>query len=155
MPTLDLDFGDVGKMPPEGVWRILIKSAILKQNKAKDGQIIDFEAEFMDMPDPSYEGFKIFPNPNASLKPTARWKLQEVLGAITQEDWSDDNMKLEVNGPDDAEPYHIPLLEGKTSLIVFVHDTYNNKPSMKVDTWIPDNGEVTIGETVSPDGSVV
>lgn len=151
MPTLDLDFGDVNKVPPEGVWRVLIKEGIYKQNKAKDGFIIEFDAELMDMPDPDFDGFKVFPKPNASLKPAARWKLQEVLSAITQEDWSDDGMQLEVNEDDNT----VPVVEGKTVLAVIVHETYNKRVNAKIETWIADDGEVTIGETVNLGETVV
>jgi len=155
MPTLDLNFGDVGKMPPEGVWRMIVKEAIVHNNKANDGQIIEFDAEFMDMPDDTFEGSKVFPKPNASLKPTARWKLQEVLSAITQSDWSDDGMQLEVEETEKDGYYRVPSLEDKTVLVIVKHGTYNNKPTYGVDTWIPDDGQINVGESVSPDGPTV
>lgn len=157
MPTLDLDFGDVGKIVPEGVWRVLIKEGTYKANKAKDGFIIEFDAEVMDMPEEyaSLEGTKVFPKPNVSLKASARWKLQEVLGAVTQSDWTEDGMQLEVNEDDNT----VPIVAGKTVLATFVHEEYNKRVNSKMDTWIPDDGTIEPGEGVtltfdSPDTTV-
>lgn len=148
MPTLDLDFGDIGKVPPEGCWRLHINEATYKSNKAKDGFIIELDATFIDMPDDTFEDFKVFPKPTASLKPTARWKLQQILSAITQEDWTADGMHLEVD-----EDNKVPALANKTVLAICVHDEYNGQTNCKPGTWIPDNGEVTIGAVVSTPGS--
>lgn len=145
MPVLDLDFGGVNAIPPEGVWRIHINKATYKSNKAKDGYIIDFDAEWRDLED--WDGKKVFPNPNASLKPAARWKLQEILSAITQEDWEDDGMQLEVEEQEDGS-LTVPMLHDKTALVIVTHDTYNNRPTISLGTWIRDDGATPIGTTI-------
>ena len=150
MPTLDLNFGDVGKVPDEGVWRILINKVIYKPNKAKDGFILDVEAVFKDMDDPAFEDFKLFPRPTISLKTSARWKLQEFLNAVTQEDWSDDGMQLEV----DEDTNEVHSLAGKTVLAICVHEEYNKQVNCKPDTWLADDGTTPIGKAIAGEGAL-
>lgn len=144
MPEIDLDFGGVGALPEEGVYRITIdKPAIYKQNKTKDGYIINLQMSLTDMPDEAFEGMKVFDNP--SLKLSARWKLQEVLEAFTQEEWKDDGLKITVN--EDNEVEDLPV--GTTALGLVYHDDYNGRLQAKVRNYFPDNGTVEIGPSVA------
>ena len=90
---IDLDFGDVGGFEPmpDGNYLLRVADAPVKENKAKDGSMIVLELDVVEPEE--YVGRKVWLN--VSLKPQARWKLQEVLEAITQKEWRDDNMTLD------------------------------------------------------------
>lgn len=143
MPTVDLDFGSVGQIPPEGVWRTLCNTATYKKNKAGDGYILDLDVSLIDMPEEhsNFEGFKPFPRPVASFKSSALWKLQEILEAFTGEEWTDDDMKLEID-----EDNTVPILAGQTAMVVYIHDSYNGRATFKANTFMADDGSVTPGE---------
>jgi hypothetical protein len=150
MPTVDLDFGNVGKVP-EGWFRLVCDKAVYKPNKAKNGFIANMQMHLVDMPDEfeEYENMKIFDNP--SFKLAARWKLQEVLGAFTGEDWEQDGMKLEVECEEDCgEPAceHqkvIPLLQEATAVGLLYADEYEGRVNARVKRYIPDDGTVQFG----------
>lgn len=144
MPTLDLSFGDVGSLPPDGNYRLVVNDAIYKANRAGDGYIIEMDCWILDAPDEKWDGFKPWPKPNASLKTSARWKLQEALEAITQREWKEDNLQLEVD--DDMK---VPELIGKTFIGVCMQGEFANRSVLKVDTFLRDDGTTKIGETVN------
>lgn len=151
MPEVDLDFGGVGALPDEGVYRLNCDKAIYKQNKTKDGFIINLQMSLVDMPDDQedFEGMKVFDNP--SIKLAARWKLQEVLQAFTGDPWDEDGLKLEVECEEDCgedDCHHqmvVPVLHEKQALGVCYHDDYNGRLSLKVRTYLQDDGNVEIG----------
>jgi hypothetical protein len=152
MPSVDLNFGDVGKIPEEGTYRYLIDKAIFQQNKSKDGFVVNLQMDLIDSPDEKFEGHKVFDNP--SFKLSARWKLQEVLQAVTQQEWQEDEMNIEWECEEDCDaetfeecPHkkHVPLLEGKTVLGISYHYDYNQRLTLKIKNYLPDNGMVEIG----------
>lgn len=152
MPEVDLDFGSVGKMPEDGTYRLHVDAAIFKKNKDKDGFVANLQMSLTDMPDNTFDGMKVFDSP--SFKLSARWKLKEVLDAVTQQDWDEDAMKLEWVCEDDCDaetfdecPHkkHIPILEDTDVLGICYADDYQGRLSMKVRTYLPDNGVIAIG----------
>jgi hypothetical protein len=147
MAKLDLDFGGINAIPPEGCWRYIINDARVKLNKAKDGHYIELDVMMLDAPDEKFEGHKPFPKPIVSLKDTARFKLQELLQAVTGDTWEEDGMSLEIN--DTEDPPTVPILIGKTFLGISVHEPYQNRINFKVDSYLPDDNSVQIGAAVS------
>jgi hypothetical protein len=143
MAKLDLDFGGVGALPEEGVYRLTIDKAIVKSNKAKDGKVVNLQMSLTDMPDEAFEGQKVFDSP--SLKLAARWKIKEVLEAFTQKDWDEDGLEIEY----DEETGEIEMLQNLTALGICYHDDYQGKMNLKVKTYLPDNGQVEIGASAS------
>lgn len=123
---LNLSFGDVqGFEPiPGGMYTLKIADCPVRENKAKDGEMIVFE---FDVQDEEYEGRKVWLN--VSLKPQARWKLQEVLEAITQKEWREDDMDL------DLEDLLGELVTGE----IFI-DEYNGRLNNKVNRLYPYEG---------------
>src|SRR5688500_4371180 len=119
MPTVDLNFGMVGAIPDEGIYRAECKKAVYKLNKTGDGHIINMQMTLIDMEDDRFENFAVFDNP--SLKVTARWRLKEMLEAFTGEPWTEDNMEIEVD-----DDNRVPLLEESTCLVLVEHNEYNN-----------------------------
>lgn len=141
MPEVDLDFGGVGALPDEGYYRLRCDKAVYKQNKTKDGHIINLQMSLIDLPDEldNFENMKVFDNP--SFKLAARWKLQEVLGAFTGEDWEEDGMKLEIDDDDNT----VPVLTDATAIGLCYHDEYNGRLQLRVKNYFKDDGTIEIG----------
>jgi hypothetical protein len=154
MPTVSLDFGSVGKVP-EGWFRLVCDKAVYKPNKSKDGFIANMQMHLADMPDEfeEFENMKIFDNP--SFKLAARWKLQEVLGAFTQEDWTGDGMQLEVVCEEDCGeedcPHQliIPILTDATAVGLIYSEEYQGRVNARVSRYIPDDGTVEFGSDMT------
>jgi hypothetical protein len=155
MPTVDLDFGSVGKVP-EGWFRLVCDKAVYKPNNANNGFVANLQMRLVDMPEAfeEFENMSIYDWP--SFKLSARWKLQEVLGAFTGENWEDDGMKLEVECEEDCEDSHknlakcphqkiIPMLAGLTAVGLITTGEYNNKPKANIERYIPDDETVQFG----------
>jgi Protein of unknown function (DUF669) len=121
---LDLDFGGVGggfEPLPDGNYTLKVADCPVKENKAKDGRMIVFEFDVMD---DDFVGRKLWLN--TSLKPAARWKLQEVLEAITQQEWREDGMELELT----------ELLGEIVTAEVFTEE-YDGKPVNRINRLYP------------------
>ena len=149
MPEVKLDFGSVGKVP-EGWFRLTIDKAIFKSNKSNDGYIINLQMRLIDMPDEfeAYDNMMVFDN--ASMKLSARRFLKQKLSAITQKDWSDDGMALEVScelcdeESCDHEK-HVPELEDQTVVGLIYAEEYQGDLQARVRRWLPDDGSVDFG----------
>jgi hypothetical protein len=162
MPSIDLDFGSVGKVP-EGYFRLVCDEAEYKQNKSKDGYIINLKMHLTDMPEgclpdtdleyASFENSAVYDNP--SLKPTARWRLQKVLAAFTGEDWEQDGMKLTVVCDENCDQFEetgkcehkklVPLFSDATAVGLIYADDYNGRILMKVNEYLYDDGNIEFG----------
>lgn len=123
---LNLNFGDVkGFEPvPGGMYVLKVADCPVRENKAKDGEMIVFEFDFVDE---DYAGRKVWLN--ASLKQAAAWKLQEILEAITQKEWKENDMNL------DLEDLIGELVMGE----IFI-DEYNGRLNNKVNRLYPYEG---------------
>jgi hypothetical protein len=159
MPEVSLDFGSVGAIP-EGWFRVVCDKPVYKLNNAKDGHIIEMQMHCIDMPDgfENFENFSVRDWP--SLKPSARWKLQEVLSAFTGEDWSEDDMKLEVACVEDCEISHenfdkcphekiVPILKDATAVALLVAKTREGRTNANPTTYLVDDGSVEFGENIT------
>jgi len=150
MPTVDLDFGSVGKIP-EGWFRLVCDKALYKPNKSKDGFIANLQMRLIDMPEEfeEFENLSIYDWP--SFKLSARWKLQEVLGAFTGENWEEDGMQLEVECEEDCGedscPHQmvIPILKDATAVGLIYGKEFDGKVRANVKNYLPDDGTVEFG----------
>lgn len=143
MPELDLNFGSVGKRPPEQPYLVAVKDAFVEENKNKDGQNIVLDLSLMQTDDPQWEGYDV--RSWISLKEGALWSAQEALEAITGEEWQEDNMKLAVS---DEEPVkkgsqkmvnRIPAFIGIQTWIVLEHTDFGGRPGVGVAKWLGDD----------------
>jgi hypothetical protein len=138
MPELSLDFGNVGKVPPDGTYRFTVVKAKVKLNKAKDGKYINFQFALTDSPDEAFEGHTVWDK--GSLKKAGLWRTQEILEAITQEPWQDDDMSLTVNDDDEVE-----FLHDQTFMASCEQDLdYKGKDVLVIKSYFPDDGTVEI-----------
>ena|SRR5436190_23996061 len=90
--TIPLDFSDVGGVPDEGIYRLRVSDVEIKPTKDKP-ENKNLVLEFTIVEPIEWMNFKIWDN--VSLTPQARWRLQQVLEAITGEEWREDNMSLD------------------------------------------------------------
>lgn len=93
---LDLSFSKAGegfKPFDEGIYTFRVISAEVKPNKAKTGNIIEF---IFKVDDEGNEFHNRQLRDWPSLSPEALWRLRDILEAITQKPWRDDDMQLEV-----------------------------------------------------------
>jgi hypothetical protein len=140
MPTLDLgDFSKIGVLPPVGHYRLQVtKNPKHEPNKKKDGHSFVLKNIIIDSPDEAFENFPV--TAWASTKVAARWKLKEILEAITQEPWDDENVQLEL---DDDDVLIDPALEDRTFIALIEHSDDGKNANIK--TFFPDDGSVEIG----------
>lgn len=166
MPTIDLDFGSVDKVP-EGWFRLTCDQAILKPNKSKDGYIINLQMHFTDMPAGNlpgtevpyeqFEGSMVYDNP--SMKPSARWKLKGILQAFTGEDWDQDGMELEVSCVEECDTFkeegkckhnkHVLLFEDTTVAALIYSEEYEKRTLARVEKYVYDDGQIEFGASDS------
>lgn len=143
MPTIDLgDFSKIGALPPEGYYRFEVtKRASVKPTKAKDSHNIIIDGMLIDSFDPDFENFTM--KQWLSLKVAARWKLKEVLEALTQKPWDDESTQLEIDEDDEMID---PDLEGTTAMVLLIHGTdQNNREQAQIRSWFPDDGTIQPG----------
>ena len=140
---LELDFGDVKSgAPAEGVYKLRVSDVQIKPTKDKpENKNLNLEYT-IDEPE-EWAGWKVWDN--VSLTPQARWRLQQVLEAITGEEWRDDSMQLD---PRD--------LLGKEFEASLIHSTYEGKTNAKVKDYFQaekplDFGAMTFDTPASPD----
>lgn len=135
-----MDFSKVGAIPPPGTFRFLVKEAKVLPTKAKDSHNLVVKAEIQDYPgDEEFEGYK--KTLYFSLKQNALFGLQNFLEAVTQEEWRDEDLGIEI---DDDNDLIDPNIIDKTFLGVCAAGSYNNRPQLDVHTFVPDNGEFEI-----------
>jgi hypothetical protein len=164
MPILDLDFGSIGKTPPNGYYRLLISNAELRKNKPpKKGQHIGLTATIIDSPAEGFDDWKVFPDPVVALTQNAMWKTQEFLEAVTQSEWKEDQMQLEFEcendcGEDNCPHTKVfPSLAGETVVAQIQQQEYTDPDSGKVSktarivTWLPDDGSQKLGSSDEDD----
>lgn len=123
---LELDFGDVKSgAPDEGIYLLRVSDVQIKPTKDKpENKNLVFEYTISEPEE--WMNWKIWDN--VSLTPQARWRLQQVLEAITGEDWRQDSMQLD---PRD--------LLGKEFSASLMHTLYEGRTIAKVkDYFGPD-----------------
>lgn len=125
MGTIDLNFGKVGQLPPEGDTLLNITKCELKAakdaSKAPNLEVTFQIAEHDDLQWVNYE-FKQWLN----LGDKSLWKVQEFLEAATGSEWKSDEMALD---PDDVINQQV--------LATLVEDTdQNDRPVIKVKTYL-------------------
>jgi hypothetical protein len=160
MPEIDLDFGAVGKVPV-GWFRLTVDKAVYRQNRAGTGMVLNLQMHFTDMPAgdlpgtevpyEAFEGNPVYDSP--STGPASRWKLANILSAITQEPWEEDNMKLSYTCEEDCEDFRehekcphtkvVPSLAEATVIAYVVSDDYTGSPQPKPQKYLADDGSVT------------
>jgi len=157
MPVLDLDFGSIGKNPPNGYYRLLINRGELRKNKSGKGQHIGLLASIVDSPVEGLEDWKVFPDPVVALTQNAMWKTQEFLEAVTQTEWKEDSMQLEFEcenecGEDNCNHQKVfPSLAGETVVVQMQEQEYTDPETQKVTkttkivSWLPDDGSQKLG----------
>ncbi len=135
---LDLDFGGIGTTPEDGVYLLEVVKVTVKPTKAGDSKNLNVQLKCIEMNEAAFEGHTVWET--LSLKPGARWKVQEFLEGVTGKDWRDDSMQLDIDE-----------LPGLTSYATCYQDEYNGKVSLKVRTWLGDSSEG--GSVPSGDGT--
>lgn len=90
---MELDFGDVKSgAPDEGIYLLRVSDVQVKPTQNKpENKNLNFEYTIVEPED--WAGWKVWDN--VSLTPQARWRLQQVLEAITGEEWRSDSMQLD------------------------------------------------------------
>jgi len=166
MPEIDLDFGGVGQVP-EGWFRLTCDKAVYKQNKNKDGWIINLQMHFTDMPEGNlpgtempYESFEnnmVYDNP--SLKPNSRWKLKRILEAFTGENFEEDGMKVSYTCSVDCDEFEdtgkcqhewvVPMLQGETVVALIKGEDYEGRTLARVEKYIYDDGSTEFGPNMT------
>lgn len=112
---LNLDFGEVGKLPPEGTYLVKCLKAELKSGKQAPYIATQFEIVAPAMP-----GFKnLFLN--LSCAPQSLWATQRNLEALTGLEFREDNMSV-----DESD------LQGLICGAIIVHGEYNGAPKAEI-----------------------
>lgn len=147
MPEVSLDFGNVGKIPNPGTYRVHIEKG--KLGRSKEGnQMVTLDSEIVDEPSGEFEGFKPWPKLNIVFASSTMQFAQRTLEAVTQEPWREDGLKITV----DEETNEVAELADRTVLVKFEHNTYNGQKQLKAVGWFPDNGEYEIEVQEDYDG---
>lgn len=128
---LNLSFSNVsdGFQPlPEDTYDLVVISAKAKPNKKNTGQIIEFVYK-VDGGEYNNRQLRDWP----SLSPDALWRLRDILEAITQKPWRDDDMKLDLKD-----------LPGRRFRGIVIQQPHYNEEKAKagevvnkVDTYLP------------------
>lgn len=124
MPDLDLNFGDVEppKPLPDGTYEFSVAKIEVKDTKGSDGTKKYLNFQFNCVDDNVENLAKVPPVFDiASLEPNARWKVQQVLEAITGQFWREDGMNLDLED-----------LLGERVTLTVTTDSYNGQPRNKV-----------------------
>lgn len=125
MGTIDLNFGKVGALPPEGDILFRITAADVKpaKDQSKAPNIV-VDLVIAEHEDSEWVNWKL--RQWLNLGEASLWKTQEFLEAATGQDWRDDSMAL-----DPSDLVNLELI-GQC-----VHSEDNNgKPSLNVKTWL-------------------
>lgn len=116
---MELDFGDVKSGPPdEGIYTLRVSDVEVRPTKNNpENKNLNFEYTIVEPEE--WMNWKVWDN--VSLTPQARWRLQQVLEAITGEEWREDSMTLD---PRD--------LLGKEFQASLMHNLYEGRKNAKI-----------------------
>lgn len=118
---LNLDFGEVGKLPPEGTYLVKCIKAEIKSGKEAPYIATQYEIQA-----PTMVGFKnLFLN--LSVAPQSLWATQRNLEALTGREFREDNMAI-----DEQE------LPGLICGAIITHGEYNGAAKAEIANLVPE-----------------
>lgn len=119
MDEFSLDFGGVGVLAPEGIYRVRLER--LEHKPSDDPTQSKFTA-WLVIDDPNHDewnGQRAWDN-SLKLTPDMRWKWKQLLECFTGETWDQDNMRI---NPE--------RLENSLGYVRLVHNEYQGRVSLQ------------------------